>query len=179
MYWAWEVDDIEERIIFQILKWCNNIAQSLECRGEEKKSNLTGLLCMTTLHICGAQEGRRRLREKHAKSCSGPVPGAWICCPTDMTERWALRERTCSACGFSSPRPLQTLSCYSASQLQVATATASGGGVVHSIQPLVVRVVFLGYSKLILAGPSQALGSPPCLWRLCPGPLSLRPGQLA
>lgn len=68
---------------------------------------------------------------------------------------------------------------FSAPVGQVATATAWGGDEVHSIQPSVVRVVFLGYSELILAGPSQALGSPPCLWRLCPGPLFLHPGQLA
>lgn len=63
LYWAWEVDDIEDRIIFQILEWRNDIAQS---RGKEKKSNSTGHLRMTTLHIRGAQEGRRRLREKTA-----------------------------------------------------------------------------------------------------------------
>lgn len=34
LYWAWEVDDIEDRIIFQILEWRNDIAQS---RGKEKK----------------------------------------------------------------------------------------------------------------------------------------------
>ena len=43
-----------------------------------------------------------------------------------------------------------------------------------SIQPLVVRVVFLDYSGLFLAGPFWAPGAPPCLERLCQ---SARPGS--
>lgn len=92
------LDDIEDRIIFQILKWRNDIAQSLERRGKEKTSNLTGLLCMTYSPHTWSPRGKKEIKRKD--SCSGPVPGGWICCPTDMAEGWALREHTCSACCF-------------------------------------------------------------------------------
>lgn len=76
---------------------------------------------------------------------------------------------------------VQTPACHSASQLQVGqagTAVALGAkgvcvwGVAHSIQPSVLKIVFLGCSGLFLAGPAQVLGIPPGLWRLCPGPVS-------
>lgn len=75
LYWHWEADDIEDGIVFQIKKWHNSVAQSLESSGESKAIKSDWLPYVTVLHGHGAQEGRMKEEIKGKDGTQNPAVG--------------------------------------------------------------------------------------------------------